>query len=153
MIFFFFFQAEDGIRDHCVTGVQTCALPICPSASQSGGPPTRSSTSTWPPTPSTAGTGAPAAASAASPSASTSAGYGQRLTTTSRPSASRPRTVLQMYPPLRGWVVASRARPGGQSASCPPSSSSWSRTPPPGSPPHHTEHAVRFGGREVADQG
>src|SRR5260221_7966633 len=28
-IFFFFFQAEDGIRDHCVTGVQTCALPIC----------------------------------------------------------------------------------------------------------------------------
>src|SRR5438034_6123643 len=25
---FFFFQAEDGIRDHCVTGVQTCALPI-----------------------------------------------------------------------------------------------------------------------------
>src|SRR5436190_6828361 len=26
--FFFFFQAEDGIRDHCVTGVQTCALPI-----------------------------------------------------------------------------------------------------------------------------
>src|SRR5260221_9977736 len=28
--FFFFFQAEDGIRDHCVTGVQTCALPIFP---------------------------------------------------------------------------------------------------------------------------
>src|SRR5436190_13018408 len=27
-ISFFFFQAEDGIRDHCVTGVQTCALPI-----------------------------------------------------------------------------------------------------------------------------
>src|SRR5438034_8112939 len=23
-----FFQAEDGIRDHCVTGVQTCVLPI-----------------------------------------------------------------------------------------------------------------------------
>src|SRR5690348_17776464 len=28
--FFFFFQAEDGIRDGRVTGVQTCALPICP---------------------------------------------------------------------------------------------------------------------------
>src|SRR6266852_9999558 len=28
MIFFFFFQAEDGIRDATVTGVQTCALPI-----------------------------------------------------------------------------------------------------------------------------
>ena len=25
---FFFFQAEDGIRDYKVTGVQTCALPI-----------------------------------------------------------------------------------------------------------------------------
>src|SRR5260370_6542080 len=29
-IFFFFFQAEDGIRDSSVTGVQTCALPISP---------------------------------------------------------------------------------------------------------------------------
>src|SRR5207244_5153941 len=28
-LFFFFFQAEDGIRDDLVTGVQTCALPIC----------------------------------------------------------------------------------------------------------------------------
>src|SRR5699024_11337275 len=28
-IHFFFFQAEDGIRDRNVTGVQTCALPIC----------------------------------------------------------------------------------------------------------------------------
>src|SRR5690606_40234082 len=29
-VLFFFFQAEDGIRDFHVTGVQTCALPICP---------------------------------------------------------------------------------------------------------------------------
>src|SRR5256885_7325753 len=28
IVFFFFFQAEDGIRDYKVTGVQTCALPI-----------------------------------------------------------------------------------------------------------------------------
>ena len=28
----FFFQAEDGIRDRLVTGVQTCALPISGSA-------------------------------------------------------------------------------------------------------------------------
>src|SRR5699024_12103668 len=28
-IVYFFFQAEDGIRDRNVTGVQTCALPIC----------------------------------------------------------------------------------------------------------------------------
>src|SRR3989440_1521844 len=27
--YIFFFQAEDGIRDLIVTGVQTCALPIC----------------------------------------------------------------------------------------------------------------------------
>src|SRR5207302_7055975 len=30
-VFFFFFQAEDGIRDFHVTGVQTCALPISAS--------------------------------------------------------------------------------------------------------------------------
>src|SRR5258707_8853432 len=29
---FFFFQAEEGIRDMGVTGVQTCALPICESS-------------------------------------------------------------------------------------------------------------------------
>src|SRR5215213_10860448 len=29
LLCFFFFQAEDGIRDWSVTGVQTCALPIC----------------------------------------------------------------------------------------------------------------------------
>src|SRR5207302_7009824 len=28
-LFYFFFQAEDGIRGFHVTGVQTCALPIC----------------------------------------------------------------------------------------------------------------------------
>src|SRR5699024_12073232 len=30
---YFFFQAEDGIRDRNVTGVQTCALPIWPARS------------------------------------------------------------------------------------------------------------------------
>src|SRR5688500_20346020 len=55
---FFFFQAEDGIRDYKVTGVQTCALPIsrasrrttrprrwrCPSCSRGStpAPPSRS---------------------------------------------------------------------------------------------------------------
>src|SRR2546422_8453294 len=35
--FFFFFQAEDGIRDVAVTGVQTCALPIStPRAASTG---------------------------------------------------------------------------------------------------------------------
>src|SRR5256884_1111447 len=30
LVYFFFLQAEDGIRDVAVTGVQTCALPISP---------------------------------------------------------------------------------------------------------------------------
>src|SRR2546430_13601443 len=36
--FFFFFQAEDGIRDLTVTGVQTCALPICKVAAEPPSP-------------------------------------------------------------------------------------------------------------------
>src|SRR5436190_10856069 len=44
IFFFFFFQAEDGIRDHCVTGVQTCALPISPP----GPSPTKDITKTTP---------------------------------------------------------------------------------------------------------
>src|SRR2546430_3223928 len=35
---FFFFQAEDGIRDLTVTGVQTCALPIFEGVGQDLGP-------------------------------------------------------------------------------------------------------------------
>src|SRR6266478_8316463 len=38
MFFFFFFQAEDGIRDLTVTGVQTCALPISRLNSRTNGP-------------------------------------------------------------------------------------------------------------------
>src|SRR6266550_7403974 len=34
---FFFFQAEDGIRDVAVTGVQTCALPIFAGDGAAGG--------------------------------------------------------------------------------------------------------------------
>src|SRR2546422_10721214 len=37
-MFFFFFQAEDGIRDVAVTGVQTCALPISRRAHDAGRP-------------------------------------------------------------------------------------------------------------------
>src|SRR3712207_8956308 len=44
----FFFQAEDGIRDIGVTGVQTCALPILENASAALLPPP-------PPTPSSQG--------------------------------------------------------------------------------------------------
>src|SRR3712207_8607114 len=38
MLKFFFFQAEDGIRDIGVTGVQTCALPISADARRARGP-------------------------------------------------------------------------------------------------------------------
>src|SRR5256885_9758112 len=38
ILHFFFFQAEDGIRDYKVTGVQTCALPICRSSGSAGPP-------------------------------------------------------------------------------------------------------------------
>src|SRR2546429_3193899 len=37
-LFVFFFQAEDGIRDVAVTGVQTCALPISPPGRLTGWP-------------------------------------------------------------------------------------------------------------------
>src|SRR5205809_1803016 len=38
IVHFFFFQAEDGIRDVAVTGVQTCALPISCSMKARQGP-------------------------------------------------------------------------------------------------------------------
>src|SRR5688572_33441776 len=75
-MFVFFFQAEDGIRDLTVTGVQTCALPICqrtraPGRGRTDAPgdsarsaPRRSP----PPTPGTADRGAaPAPAARAAP--------------------------------------------------------------------------------------
>src|SRR2546427_10649428 len=37
-LYFFFFQAEDGIRDLTVTGVQTCALPIWLHQARDGEP-------------------------------------------------------------------------------------------------------------------
>src|SRR2546425_8689517 len=42
--FVFFFQAEDGIRDKLVTGVQTCALPISRSPEPPAPPPTHGGT-------------------------------------------------------------------------------------------------------------
>src|SRR5438552_8127420 len=46
LLFIFFFQAEDGIRDDLVTGVQTCALPIPPLPSSTPAPPSVSISST-----------------------------------------------------------------------------------------------------------
>src|SRR5688500_20201217 len=39
VVLFFFFQAGDGIRDYKVTGVQTCALPICGNEIRCATPP------------------------------------------------------------------------------------------------------------------
>src|SRR5215207_7226671 len=53
-IFFFFFQAEDGIRDPLVTGVQTCALPISAKTRRAARRPGRwlvASITRWPATP------------------------------------------------------------------------------------------------------
>src|SRR3989337_2033652 len=44
----FFFQAEDGIRDATVTGVQTCALPISGGARAHAGSPRRPRSAPWP---------------------------------------------------------------------------------------------------------
>src|SRR5436309_15687400 len=43
----FFFQAEDGIRDFHVTGVQTCALPIFPRRPLGGGDRGGNSARSW----------------------------------------------------------------------------------------------------------
>src|SRR2546428_13682782 len=51
MFLFFFFQAEDGIRDLIVTGVQTCALPISAASGRRrwhGGPSTSARPTAWP---------------------------------------------------------------------------------------------------------
>src|SRR5690606_40289835 len=45
-VWYFFFQAEDGIRDFHVTGVQTCALPIWRRAPRSSSSPPRTTSST-----------------------------------------------------------------------------------------------------------
>src|SRR2546425_5330705 len=51
MFFIFFFQAEDGIRDKLVTGVQTCALPISgPASSMAAAVPSRRPVPIEPPT-------------------------------------------------------------------------------------------------------
>src|SRR2546425_4503065 len=44
---FFFFQAEDGIRDKLVTGVQTCALPIYATSGRRGSAVSSGATAQW----------------------------------------------------------------------------------------------------------
>src|SRR5690606_40934855 len=46
-LLYFFFQAEDGIRDFHVTGVQTCALPILPAFRIATGSSSNRMTNAW----------------------------------------------------------------------------------------------------------
>src|SRR6266478_6275789 len=98
LFFFFFFQAEDGIRDLTVTGVQTCALP--PRPARGARPLER------------AGRGRPRATRASSPR--------RRPSTRSRPapraaSPCRPRATRRALrsPPPRGRAASgtTRSRP------------------------------------------
>src|SRR2546421_6899102 len=57
LVFFFFFQAEDGIRDLIVTGVQTCALPISTRAGRPALPPVSGDRSPSPTPPRCRGSG------------------------------------------------------------------------------------------------
>src|SRR2546427_9459413 len=80
---FFFFQAEDGIRDLTVTGVQTCALPISMRSRIS-------SSQGW-----------PVAISAASRSRAPSS--------QARASNSARRDLPLFWPPRMSWLRASRS--------------------------------------------
>src|SRR5439155_14824123 len=80
LLSFFFFQAEDGIRDGHVTGVQTCALPISRAGSVAAARSCRRSRR------STAARGAASAPRGAAPSRGTA---GRRTPPPSRPWAGR----------------------------------------------------------------
>src|SRR5438132_1942163 len=96
--FFFFFQAEDGIRDHCVTGVQTCALPIC-----------------WDRLIRSAGRGGPGATW---PRRSKTCRSGWAAVTTCRPASTRSRTCSDGSPTSRsGWTSRSACSPSSETSS------------------------------------
>src|SRR2546430_17218136 len=91
MIYVFFFQAEDGIRDLTVTGVQTCALPISTARGAVRAysmpptrPATRRSTPAW--TPWSAGSSSRDARDHSAP-----AGAARRATGRRAPAQDRPR--------------------------------------------------------------
>src|SRR3712207_5359887 len=87
---FFFFQAEDGIRDIGVTGVQTCALPISPRC-------------TWRACARTCSTSSPPSRS---PRCAT---WGRRCCATS---ARADQTRVRPAPSSRGWTTPRGTAPG-----------------------------------------
>src|SRR2546425_259702 len=101
--FFFFFQAEDGIRDKLVTGVQTCALPIC-SASRRP-PRCRTPGSAAPPT------AAVRTAGRSSPCAPPARFHRSTDTDAASPTARPARTVTRRPAPPVPWRRPRRPRP------------------------------------------
>src|SRR5258708_29369326 len=128
---FFFFQAEDGIRDDLVTGVQTCALPI------SSRTPPQPRPGSSPAQPGHAAARVPAAAAQATPYPAAAdqsaprvpgrrpAGPLSRSTTTTRPVP--PRTPAPPAP--QPATTDRRNRP------LPPEPASRRTPPPPAAPP------------------
>src|SRR5690625_7575804 len=108
-MFFFFFQAEDGIRDGHVTGVQTCALPISQLSCAPTWPPGSRRRAAW----AAVAPGAPAAPAGApeTPHASVSGPAGRATTSLTaaaspEPSARRTRTLTAPEHPAPGEIPA-----------------------------------------------
>src|SRR5690606_27610317 len=96
VVFVFFFQAEDGIRDFHVTGVQTCALPISPSAETPSAPSANSAdgpSKTWPREPKDHGPTCPAWKTGSAPRPASQC--------TASPTPSRSRSTTSSHPGRR----------------------------------------------------
>src|SRR5699024_1569912 len=116
--FSFFFQAEDGIRDRNVTGVQTCALPIWTDWSSTTTAPTRG----WPTSPTAHARpigNAPVTFTPAPPAAGSTSD-----TAWTRPPRSSPSTAGAPSPgssPVTRcspWITAQGCRPGNHFWTC-----------------------------------
>src|SRR5699024_5474414 len=126
-LFLFFFQAEDGIRDRNVTGVQTCALPIfwgedVPGQARrvEGEPPLQALTG-HPLPASHRRTSAPRRRAICSPASAAR---------TCGPAGASQRRPVELEP-----IAASSTwmpRPGASPSTRPPSATSWSRVSPTG---------------------
>src|SRR5579883_1214886 len=122
---FFFFQAEDGIRDFHVTGVKTCALPICAR---------RSAAITTPST-----TGKSSTPSSHTPIATAAAQVSPPLTPSRRPVRTNSVRPLPTPSPVRGGTTiqtgkSATSAPGKQSRlATTPSSKSGQTRPTPAS--------------------
>src|SRR2546427_6696895 len=103
LIFFFFFQAEDGIRDLTVTGVQTCASDLAAGAAPRSGPPSRAATP-----PSGSPSGARTASPDPRPAAAQVAGGPPRGWPPATPGGDRKTVVCGRSAELRGGGIVNK---------------------------------------------